>query len=276
MNATQPHDPEPLDAGLRLVMPGRREAAGAGWTWIVQGWRLFARAPLMWVISMVVVFVLAIALNLVPVLGTLLFQVLQPVIAGGFVVACRSLETGEEFEFEHLFAGFTRRFGPLAILGALLMVAMLAIVLVFALFAGFAVLAAFLAGDAGAVEAAIAASVGTILLGTLVMLALIVPLAAAAWFAPALVVMHDVKPLAAMRASFFACFRNFVPFLVYSLVLLVALVVALIPFGLGMLVWIPLLIASTYVAYRRIFTEDEVSTVASHSPPPPAMAQQEP
>ena len=274
MNATQPQgDPEALDTGLRLVIPGRREPAAAGWTWIAQGWKLFAKAPLMWVISMVVLFVLALVMNVVPFLGTLLFQVLQPVIAGGFVVACRSLETGGEFEFEHLFAGFTRRFAPLAILGALLMVAMLAIVLVFALFAGFAVLGAFMAGDAVAVEAAIAASVGTILLGTLVMLALVVPLAAAAWFAPALVVMHDVKPLQALRESFFASFRNFVPFLVYGLVLLVALVIAMIPFGLGMLVWIPLLIASTYVAYRRIFTEDAGVAAVASTPPPP-MAQE--
>ena len=55
--------------------------------------------------------------------------------------------------------------------------------------------------------------------------------------------------------SFFACFRNFVPFLIYGIVMCVLAVIAAIPFGLGMLVWIPLMIASSYVAYRQIFTD---------------------
>jgi uncharacterized membrane protein len=66
--------------------------------------------------------------------------------------------------------------------------------------------------------------------------------------------MHDLKPVAAMRESFFACFRNFIPFLVYGLVVFVLAIVAAIPFGLGYLVLIPVLLASTYVAYRQIFT----------------------
>lgn len=252
----------PLDAGLKLVLPGKGESAGAGWTWIAQGWTLFAKAPLMWVISMVILFVVMIAVNLVPLLGALAFQVVQAVFVGGLMVACRSLETGGDFDLEHLFAGFRKRFIPLAVVGLLLLVGWVVIMLVFGLFVGFSVVGAFLTGDPEAVMASIMASMGVILLGTLVMLGLSVPLMAAYWFAPALVMMHDMKPLAAMKASFFACFRNFVPFLVYGLVMFVALIVAMIPFGLGMLVWLPLAITSTYVAYRGIFTEDEVVAAA--------------
>ena len=79
---------------------------------------------------------------------------------------------------------------------------------------------------------------------------------AAYWFAPALVIMHDMKPVAAMKASFFACFRNFFTMVVYGIVMFVAGIIAVIPFGLGMLVWVPVAITSTYVAYRQIFTED--------------------
>jgi uncharacterized membrane protein len=87
-------------------------------------------------------------------------------------------------------------------------------------------------------------------------LALMVPLVAAYWFAPALVMIHDMAPIEAMKASFFACLRNLVPFLLYGLVMFIAAVIAVIPFGLGMLVWVPVAVASTYVAYRQIFTED--------------------
>ena len=34
---------------------------------------------------------------------------------------------------------------------------------------------------------------------------------------------------------------------------------AVIPFGLGMLVWMPLAIASTYAAYRQIYTEEPIT-----------------
>lgn len=247
---------EPLDSGLRLVLPGRAESAGSGWTWIAQGWALFARAPLMWIISMVIVFVIMIAVSLVPLVGSLVFQVLQAVIVGGLVAACRSLEKGDDFDLEHLFAGFRKRFVPLAIVGLLLLAGWIAIVLVFGLFVGFSVLGAFLTGNPEAMMASMMASIGVITIGILVAVGLSVPLMAAYWFAPNLVMMHDMKPVAAMRASFFACFRNFVPFIVYGLVMLIAAIVAVIPFGLGMLVWMPMAITSTYVAYRRIFTED--------------------
>jgi uncharacterized membrane protein len=90
-----------------------------------------------------------------------------------------------------------------------------------------------------------------------------VPLLMAYWFAPALVIMHGVAPIAAMKASFGACLRNILPFLVYGIVMMVLAFLAMIPVGLGMLVWIPLSFTSTYAAYRDIFTEDTgpVSTV---------------
>ncbi|HYC36758.1 MAG TPA: BPSS1780 family membrane protein [Usitatibacter sp.] len=258
-----------LDAGLALVVPGRREAAGAGWTWVVQGWRLFMAAPLMWVIAVVIMFVLAIVVNILPFVGSLIFQVLQAVFMGGFVAACRSLETGGEFELEQLFAGFSKRFVPLAIVGGLLLVGWIIIALVFAGVVGFSMLGAFMTGDPAAVAESMAASIGLILLATLLMLALMVPLLAAYWFAPALVMIHDMKPAAAMKESFFACFRNFVPFAVYGLVMFVTLIIAMVPFGLGLLVWVPLAITSTYAAYRRIFTDEAaVAPVAV----PPSMA----
>src|SRR5437764_335017 len=82
-----------------------------------------------------------------------------------------------------------------------------------------------------AVRNAILASIGGVVIGALVAMALVIPLIAALWFAPALVYMHDMAPLAAMKASLGASFRNFVPFLLYGIVMLVLAIVAVIPFG---------------------------------------------
>lgn len=256
MSATAAKNAERLDEGLRLVVPGRRNAAGAGWDWIALGWKAFTAAPLMWIVSVVVLFLVAIVLALIPILGSLVFQLLQAVIAGGYMAACRSLERGGEFEIEHLLMGFSRRFASLLIVGLVFLVGWLVLVLILFAFVGLSLLGALVSGDPGAVTAAMVASALSFLLGGLVVLALMVPLLAAYWFAPALVMIHDMPPMEAMKASFFGCFRNFVPFLLYGVVMLVAALVAAIPFGLGFVIWMPLAIASTYVAYRQIFTED--------------------
>jgi len=259
MSTTEMQDTPPpaeIDPDLRLVLPGRGLDAGAGWSWIVKGWELFTRAPLMWIVALIIIFVIAAAVSLLPIIGQILFQLVQAVIAGGLMVACRALEKGGEFELEHLFAGFSKRFVPLLMVGVFMLVGWILIFLVFLAFVGVGLLGAFMTGDPELAISSGAASLGSILVGSLVMMALMVPLMAAYWFAPALVMMHDVKPFAAMKASFFACFKNFIPFLVYGLVMTVAAIVAIIPCGLGFLVWVPVAIASTYVAYRQIFTDD--------------------
>jgi uncharacterized membrane protein len=257
---------EALDAGLQLVVPGKANPPGAGWDWIAGGWQLFVRSPLMWIVALVIVFVIAIVLAFIPFIGSLVFQLLQAVFAGGFIAACRSIERGGEFELEHLFAGFKVRFVPLLIVGLVFMVASLVLLLLFFAVAGLSLLPALMSGDPGAMSAAMAGSAVAMLLGSLVMLALFVPVLAAYWFAPALVMMHDMSPIDAMKASFFGCFRNFVPFLLYGIIMMVAFFIAVLPFGLGLLVMVPVAMASNYVGYRQIFTAE-----AAAAPAKPAM-----
>jgi uncharacterized membrane protein len=239
----------------QLALPARREPAGAGWRWIAQGWSFFTRAPLMWILSILIWFVIAIVLSLVPIVGSVVFQVLNAAIAAGFVVACRALERGGDFELEHLFAGFRTRFASLLIVGLLVLAGYVVIFIVFAGIAGFSILGAAMSGDAQAIASQAMASALTILLGALVAVALTVPLMAAFWFAPALVVMHGLGPVEAMKQSLVGCLRNWIPFLVWSIVMLVFAILAAIPFGLGYLVWLPLAITSSYAAYRGIYTE---------------------
>jgi uncharacterized membrane protein len=244
------------DEDLKLVLPGKSVAAGAGASWIGAGWRLFAKAPLMWIVALLVLLVLAVIVNLIPIIGSIAFQIVTPVFYAGLVVACRSLERGGDFELEHVFAGFKTQLGSLIVIGVAFLVGMLLILAVTALIMGFGVLGALMSGNTEDIMPALAGSGFAILLGSLVMLALMVPLMMAYWFAPALVVMHGVPPVAAMKASFGGCLRNIIPFLVYGVIMLVLAVLAMIPLGLGMIVWIPLTFTSTYAAYRDIFTED--------------------
>lgn len=250
------------DEALRLVLPGRTMGAGEGVAWIGTGWKLFAKAPLMWIVALLILIVIAVLSNLIPILGGIAFQVATPVFYGGLMVACRSLERGGDFELEHIFAGFRTQFVNLLIVGAIFLVGMLILIAVFALFVGFGLMGAFVTGNAEDMLAAVAASGIAILVGLLVMLLFMVPLLMAYWFAPALVIMHGMGGWAAMKASFVGCLRNIVSFLVYGIVMLVLCIVASIPLGLGLLAWIPLSFTSTYAAYRDIFTEDTGAATA--------------
>ena len=244
------------------VIPGRSVPAGEGLAWIATGWRLFAKAPLMWILAILVILVLEVVCGFVPILGQIASFIVKPVFFAGLIVACRSLDSGGDFELEHVFAGFTHRFGNLAILGVVLFAFTVGII---ALAAGFFALTVGLTAFTHGLdnmEAVLQAAWAVILVGSLIMLALFLPLVMAYWFAPALIVLNGVSPGEAMLASLRASLRNFVPFLLYGIVMLVLAVVACIPFGLGLLVWVPLALTSTYAAYRAIFATEAAPPAA--------------
>jgi uncharacterized membrane protein len=60
---------------------------------------------------------------------------------------------------------------------------------------------------------------------------------------------------AALKASFGACLKNILPFLVWSLAILILSVLASIPLFLGWLLLGPVMMVSLYLAYRDIFHE---------------------
>jgi uncharacterized membrane protein len=93
------------------------------------------------------------------------------------------------------------------------------------------------------------------MLAGLVVLVLSVPVIMATWFAPALVFFHDMKPGAAMRASFDAGAKNWLVMVIFGIFLLVSLFFAMLPLGLGLLLLLPIFSGAVYASYRDIFVE---------------------
>lgn len=262
MHATEPGLPLPGPAAndpgpAALVMPGRKVRAGAGVDWIADAWRLFRKATLMWIVFLVLFFLIHLGLGMVPWVGMLAGSLISPILLGGIALGCRSLETGGDLDLEHLLAGFRRNTGILAAIGVIYILGELLLVAVFALFAGMPLLSAVIGGDEAAIAASLPDDLLPLALGGLVALALAVPLMAAFWFAPALAMLHDIPAVPAMKESFYACLRNVVPMFVYGLVMGALLLLAVIPLGLGLLVWAPLMLATIYTSYRSIFTEPD-------------------
>jgi uncharacterized membrane protein len=89
----------------------------------------------------------------------------------------------------------------------------------------------------------------------------------ALWFAPPLIALHDMSTTHAMRWSTYAALANVGAMIVYGLALMALFVAALIPWGLGLIVVIPMMAISTYVGYRDVF--ESSSPPPSPAPPDP-------
>lgn len=235
-----------------FVPGGRTVPAARGWTWIADAWTLFKAAPGTWIGIIVVFLVIVLALMLVPFLGAVGQYLLMPVFVGGIVVGCRAIDLGGALEFNHLFEGFKTRFGTLVAVGALYLVGFVAVLLVVMVLTGASVFALFMTGG-GAHDVATAGAVLTLLLAVLIAVALSIPLLMAVWFAPPLVVFHDLGAVEAMKASFSGCLRNMLPFLVYGVAGFFLAILASIPLMLGWLALGPVLVATVYTSYRDIY-----------------------
>jgi uncharacterized membrane protein len=248
MTDTNPN-PAPKPFASDYQVEGRTVAAGRGWDWIVEGFALFRKQPGIWILMTVVLGVLFVVISMIPVLGSFASALLFPIFAGGLMLGCKDLDRDGPFEVEHLFAGFRQKTGDLVMVGALNLVGSVVIVFAFVAVLGGGV---FTGVTLGGIEGA-GVSIAAMLIALLLVAGLSVPLGMATWFAPALIVLHDMAAAAALKASLFACVRNWMPFLVYGVVLLVLAIVAAIPFGLGYLVLVPVLAASVYTSYLDIF-----------------------
>lgn len=235
-----------VSGGGEFVPDGQQVPASSGVAWFTRGWERFRAAPGAWIGLSVTFLVITLVMGMIPLVNFLLNLIL-PVFIGGIMLGCKAQENGEELKVGHLFAAFSDHAGKLVLVGLVYLVGIVVVGLTMALVGGGIGFGAMMMGSGKVASAAI-------LLPMLIALVLFVPLAMAVWYAPALVVFHDVAPVQAMKSSFFACLKNFVPFLVYSLLFVVLAILASIPLFLGWLVLIPVMQASVYAGYRDMFT----------------------
>lgn len=253
----------------------RAVPAPSGLRWIAGGFVLFRRAPVMWVATVLVFLLIPILLQYLPLVGPMLFILLYPVFFAGFMHGCRALESGQELDIAHLFAGFRTRASALVTLGGMHLVAQIVAAGVFIIL-GEERLPAFRTNgvDWSDPAAAVAALQGLVVPG-LVYLLLSLPIMMAMWFAPPLLAFHDLKPLAAVRSSFAACLANLGPFSIYGIAVFALLLLVTPAVGIASMLLYPLIgqssavqlvlsvmlgspvlaavLASNYVGYRDVF-----------------------
>lgn len=203
--------------------------AGRGASWWGGGWRIFASNVFTWIGIVLIYYIISLVLGLIPIVGTVGQGLLTPVFLGGIMLGCRSIERDGTLRVAHLFEGFQgAHFVPLMIIGAVNIALIVGLALLGAAgtFGTFG-LASFMTPGIDpfdALQGSVRAMTGMGLLVGAVVLVVVAAFAMLNWFAPALVALHGVSGWDAMKLSFVACLRNWLPFLIYGLIAMAVLI----------------------------------------------------
>jgi len=250
----------------------RKLNAARGWTWVKQGYQLIMHNPLLSVpLALIGALVMFVAFK-VPVIGPLLVILLMPVVMGGYMRVCRALEEEEEIELAHLFEGFQKHSTRLVALGGFALLGMMVGSIAMIVIGGEALTTLLenvqSTNDPQMLIDAMWAAGSGVAFSLIIGFTLMCVLMLAFQYAPMLVFFNGLQPFAALRASLSGSLRNLIPYTVYSLIMqVVALVLSMLPFNIGLIVLLPLGLASLYVSYRNIFPfADEVATSQPAAP----------
>jgi uncharacterized membrane protein len=236
-------------APTRFTGESREVDPGACFDWLRQGWAMFLVNPGVWIGSTVLLLIMLMAISIVPLFGQIAAHLLVPLFGAGMIKLCKRLSDGEEPEIADLFAGFRHSAGQLVMVGVFFAMGIFGIAFL-----------AFLIYSSGVIGGGVTGKVagfgvmlGSVMLSSLMVMVLSVPVIMATWFAPALVFFHDMQPLDAMKASFVAGAKNFLPMAIFGVFLVVALFFAMLPVGMGLILLLPVASGAVYASYRDIF-----------------------
>ncbi|MBU0782462.1 MAG: hypothetical protein KJ798_11420 [Gammaproteobacteria bacterium] len=193
----------------------------AGWDWLMQGVQLFRKKPgEMFLFGNTYLFIILFVGLLIPFLGAAVVAIASPAMGFGIMLAGRMGQKGLRVSPIVLFSGFTpehrKHLQSLIVLGAIYT----------ACFAVIKLLAHLLLGAQPNVSiedlqkadpAASAAFMEYMVLYMVFVGITSIPVLLAFWFAPVLVVWHNMKPVQALFSSWVAVWRNKASFFIYGM-----------------------------------------------------------
>jgi uncharacterized membrane protein len=210
----------------------------------------------MWIVALLIWFGVQVLMGFIPIVGTLAGLLLGPVFAVGLLSFAHGISTTGNADLAMLFAGFKNRLGDLIMLALLYLLMMIAAAMISG-FLAFTVLGGSELFSAASPEQALSMILAggflQLLLVILIALTLFALVLTAYLYAPALVFFANQTAGAALKQSFAACWKNWLPILVSGLLAIVMIIIGSLPFGLGLLIVFPVLFAANYVSFRDMF-----------------------
>ncbi|MBD2784264.1 hypothetical protein ID858_11445 [Xenorhabdus sp. DI] len=238
-----------------FIPDGRAVGAGTATEWIGNAWEMFKAKPVKWILIAFIYFIIMVALQFIPV-GNMVSALFGPVFIAGFIAASEKQRTTGDFDIELLFHGFKNKLGSLMAVGGL--------VIGIYILGG---IAAFMLGGTSLIQIILTGQdpdpmllvggLSTLMLAILVILLFSIVAAAFSWFAPALIIINDLKFGEAVSMSLSAVRKNLFGGFLFFLLMGILMSISAIPLGLGLIVTFPLYMATYYTSYRSIFYAPE-------------------
>lgn len=246
-------------------MEARKVNIANSWLWIKQGYWLFKKSPVLWVILAVIGVVGLIGISTIPLIGDPLATLLFPILLAGYMVGCYALEHEDELELSHLLAGFHNNTSQLLTLGGISLISQMLILGVMMITGGDSLVSIMMSGKPVDNPEILAQAVAGAGIALILGMALFSMLLMAMQFAPMLIIFDRLSPIEALKASLLACLRNIIPLSLYGAMMLFFMMIASMPMMLGWLILLPVVISSMYAIYRNLFPTPAEIALANES-----------
>ncbi|MBL8510276.1 MAG: hypothetical protein JNM52_01405 [Betaproteobacteria bacterium] len=233
--------------------------AAAGISWIKQSFLLFRQRPIHWIGLTSSWLLVSLGMLAIPGVGLPLFAISQPALCAGMMLAAREQDMGRPFGMGHLFAAFQVNGRALLTLGSIIFLAELTVTYVLDLmgFPSGIPLTADNQPDLQALSQNLQANLPLLAFGIAAMMLI----KGIFWFAPPLLAFNPITVTHAIRWSLYAFISNISAMLTFALATLALFLLASLPWGLGMLIALPLFMMSNYVSYRHVFQPQDTHEI---------------
>lgn len=214
--------------------------------WFKQGWQVFMSNPANWALMGLLFGIIVLVSSMLPFIGGVVLNLLVPILTAGMLQAVKNTQAGTPVEITDVFSFFKDepRRNQLLIVGALMLGGGLVAAVLSTLFIGSAIQVDELTG---------LPSFNLGLSALFFMFVVVIFLGMLFTFAPALVIFKGMSAIDAVKGSLQGTLANVLPFVVFVLFYAALAFVASIPFMLGFLVLIPVMMGAVYAAYKDIF-----------------------
>ncbi|WP_445494123.1 BPSS1780 family membrane protein [Photorhabdus sp. SF281] len=244
-----------------VFIPGGQSLHGVeGVNWISQAWELVKSKLGMWILLSITYLTIIAIPQFIPFLS-IFAVILRPVFLGGIIAVCEKQRTTGKFKLSLLFNGFHKNFASLLGVGILSLGIMLLSAIAMLIISGNAMIHILLATQHGELSAEMLEhNLSALLLGAFTVIIFSFITTALTWFAPALIIIHNLKFGTAVSMSLGAVKKNLLPGFLFFNIIGVIFTMSTITLGLGFLIAIPIFLVSNHSSYRSIFIGKEKSS----------------
>ncbi len=220
--------------------------------WLINGWNLFKKKPLTWVL-MVLIFFIFYMVGMNSLVGKFIVALLAPVFAGGIYLAVSNSDKGEPIAIENLFSMFKdpQKLKQLLMIGAIGMTVV-----------GLSYLIQNMPGSNYEMRYGSGANSNihdkTTTLGSLLSSLISWAWGFAVLFSIPLVAIKNQLAVESLKSSFSASLYNLIQLGVFYVIAFLLIFIGAIPFGLGLLVVMPILFCTSYFAFKTIYLEANI------------------